>query len=168
MRSTCPPVTTRFALSNSVHSMSIQPFLHPSTVLILFHTISCPQCECRGFSNYTQQNTSWTMTVAQVVKKTLSFIKPKAHCRFQTSMPPDLYLSQNNPADKITHSYRFTIKSDKILPSTARYTKWYLSCGFYEQRPVCFSSLRSEWHSLPTSTSFTYLPNNNFVKSTNN
>jgi len=52
MRSTCPPVvlhittlTQRFALSNSVHSMLIQPFLHPRTVLILFHTNIFPQCE---------------------------------------------------------------------------------------------------------------------------
>jgi hypothetical protein len=159
--------TMRFALSNSVHSMLIQPFLHPRTVLILFYTNIFPQCEPEVSLLHT---TKYILndTVNQVVKKTLSFIKPKAHCRFQTSMPPDLYLSQNNPADKITHSYCFTIKSDKNLPSTATYTKWYHSCRFYEQRSVCFSSLRSEWHSLPTSTSSTYLPNNNFVKSTNN
>lgn len=52
-------------------------------------------------------------------------------------MPPDLYLSQNNPADKITHSYCFTIKYDKILPSTVRYTKWYLPCRLYEQQTAC-------------------------------
>jgi hypothetical protein len=74
------------------------------------------------------------MTVAQVVKKTLSFITPKAHCRFLTSLPPDLYLSQNKLADKITHYYCFTIKSDNTLPSTARYTtQWSLPCRFYEQ-----------------------------------
>jgi hypothetical protein len=107
------------------------------------------------------------MTVAQVVKKSLSSKKPKAHCRLQMSLTPDLFLSHNNPANKITHSYCFTIKFDKILPSTSRYTKRSLPCRFYEQQTVCFSSFRSEWHSMPTSTSFTYLPNNNFVKSTN-
>jgi len=55
------------------------------------------------------------MTVAQVVKKTLSFIKAKAHCRFQTSMPPDLYLSRNNPANQITHSHYSTTNLIKFF-----------------------------------------------------
>jgi hypothetical protein len=136
-------------------------------VMSLNYTINFPQCECTSFSKYIRQNTFWTMTVAQVVKKTLCFIKPKAHCRFLKSLPLDLNLSQNKLADKITHSYCFTINSDKVIQSTARYTEWSLASTVHEQQPVCFSSLRSEWHSLPTSTSFTYLLNNNFVKSTN-
>lgn len=158
----------RFELSNSVHSMLIQPFYTPILSLSFF-TPSTSLNVSAQVSLITQnkihperwQSLRWSR------KPSLLYYQ-KAHCCFQTSMPPDLYLSQNNPADKITHSYCFTIRSDKILPSTDRYTKWHLPCRLHEQQLVCFSSLWSEWHSLPTSTSFTYLPNNNFVKSTNN
>jgi hypothetical protein len=111
---TCIPLKTFYLLLIDVTSLN--------------YTINFTQCECTSFSKYIRQNTFWTMTVAQVVKKTLCFIKPKAHCRFLKSMPLDLYLSQNKLADKITHSYCFRINSDQMIPSTARYREWSLAC----------------------------------------
>ena len=154
--------TMRFALSNSVHSMLIQPFYIPIRSLFFFaQSLSLNVSAEVSLITHNRIHPERWQSLRWSIKP--SFIKPKPHCRFQTSMTPDHNLSQNNPADKLTHSHCFTIKSDKIPPSTATYTKWYLSCRFY----VCLS-LRSEWHSLPTSTSITYRPNNNFVKSTTN